>query len=65
MAKKKTLKRPPRPGLEDQMLTKVAKFLETKGWKVVVIGGTRVQQWPGDGYRYEFVVGFTGAKRPS
>jgi hypothetical protein len=52
----------------------VAAYLETLGWRAVVIGAPRVQSWPdplGDPVqseaarlgKYEFVVEFTGGRR--
>lgn len=45
-------------------LTQIAKYIESNGWKIVVIGPARIQQpFGGLGFNYELVVGFTGVKR--
>ena len=37
-------------------------YLETKGWSVVMVGNSRVQQQPYAGkFKYEFVVEFVGS----
>lgn len=47
-------------------LKQIAKYIESKGWKVVVIGPAQIQQQTGSfKYNYEFVVKFTGAKKES
>lgn len=46
------------------MLGSVAKYLEKKGWKVLVIGSPRIEQQPGDlQFNYEFILRFTGKKK--
>ncbi len=38
-------------------------YLETLGWRAIVVGSPRVQQQPGErDFNYEFVVRFTGGK---
>jgi hypothetical protein len=45
----------------DRMAKEVGKFLQTIGWKALVIGIPRVQQQPGElKYNFEFVMRFTG-----
>lgn len=57
-------KRVKRSSQEDMMLGSVAKYLEKKGWRVLVIGASRIQQQPGDAaFNYEFVFRFTGKKK--
>jgi hypothetical protein len=46
----------------EAMLGLVAAFLQSKGWRVVVIGSPRIQKQPTDAeFNYEFVLRFTGA----
>lgn len=47
------------------LLTVAAQYLKDNGWEVLVIGGTEIHQEPGAfKYNYQFVVNFTGKKRP-
>jgi hypothetical protein len=49
--------------IERQALDAVAELLKSKGWRVAVIGGARVEQRdPSRQFHFEFVVGFTGSK---
>lgn len=63
MSGKKTKKR---RDAEDILLEQVAKYLDRKDWKVVVIGGISVQKpIASSKFNYEFVVRFTGGKKTS
>lgn len=58
--KKKTKRR------KTDHLDLIARHLKLQGWKVVVIGGERVQQDVGaNRYNFEYVVKFTGGKIPT
>jgi hypothetical protein len=48
---------------EMQLLRAVRRFVESKGGKIVVIGGIEVQQFPGDPEgKFRLAVGFLGRK---
>lgn len=48
----------------DRLYAAVNRFLKINGWNVVVMGPVGVKQDPfAFKYDYEFVVGFTGARR--
>lgn len=53
-----------KPMTKDQrFLTAAAQFLERRGWNVLVIGTSRVQQQPFERkFNYELVLSFTGSK---
>lgn len=58
MAKKK---RPATPF--DRLAVAIGAYLETIGWRAIVVGNPRVQQQPTEReFNYEFVVRFTGGK---
>lgn len=45
-------------------LEQIAKYIESKGWSVIVIGPAKIQQQIGaPEFNFEFVVNFTGAKK--
>jgi hypothetical protein len=47
------------------MLRAVAEYLKGLGWRVLVIGGDRIQKVPGAfAYNHEFVIRFTGHQLP-
>ena len=46
----------------DSLAASAVAFLESKGWKVFVIGDPRIDKSPGD-FDYEFVLRFTGMKK--
>lgn len=48
---------------EEKMLRAVAKWLEKKGWKVLVISLDKIQRPVGQKLNYELVIHFTGEKR--
>ena len=49
---------------ERKLQKAIGEFIESKGWKVMVIGSMRIEQRnPRTKYNFEFVVGFTGKKR--
>lgn len=51
---------------ENRMLRSVGQFLEEHGWKAMVIQADRIQTLPGgNGFNYEFILRFTGAKQPA
>lgn len=59
-AKRKAVKSKSRP----DPLMQIAKFIESKGWRVIVIGPCRIQQPEGAReFHYEFVATFMGSKR--
>ena len=47
----------------DRFLSEVCRYLESKGWKVLVAGGCRIEKPIGSlEYNYELVVRFIGGK---
>ena len=57
-------KRPRAEAPFDRLAVAVGAYLETIGWRAIVVGNPRVQQQPGDReLNYEFVVRFTGGKK--
>jgi hypothetical protein len=53
---------PPQTPEEDFMLRSVAAYLETIGWRALVIGTMRIQQEDRTRHNFEFVVRFTGGR---
>jgi hypothetical protein len=50
---------------DEAMLRAVSAYLESHGWKVAVIGGSRVQHVPREPrFNFEFVLKFTGVPPP-
>jgi hypothetical protein len=47
----------------DRFYRQVAKFLETRDWSVMVVGGARVTGRPPLKYNFTLSIDFTGAKR--
>jgi len=48
---------------EDALLKASARYLESKGWRVVVVGVDRIQQGAGERkYIYELIIRFVGNK---
>lgn len=48
----------------DRLYKSIAKYLEKRGWKVLVIGGSKISQGlTAKECNYEFSVSFTGAKQ--
>ncbi len=49
--------------LEDLLLETAGAYLKTKGWKVMVIGGMRIEQpMLNSKFQYQFVINFVGKK---
>lgn len=47
-----------------RLTQEIGRYLETVGWRAIVIGHARVQQQAGERqFNYEFVVKFTGGKK--
>jgi hypothetical protein len=47
-----------------RLTLEIGRYLETVGWRALVIGNARVQHQAGERqYNYEFVVTFTGGKK--
>lgn len=54
----------PKPRSKPDPLRQIAKYIESQGWRVVVIGPARIQQPLGSReFQFEFVVNFVGSKR--
>lgn len=50
---------------DEAMLRAVGDYLTAHGWKVAVIGGSKVQHVPGEPpFNFEFVLKFTGTAPP-
>lgn len=47
-----------------RLTQEINRYLETVGWRALVIGNARIQQQAGERkFNYEFVVRFTGGKK--
>lgn len=55
------MQRKKRRTAEERMLDEVGRYLQSRGWKVIVIGGGGVRERPGQ-YNFEFTLNFTGGK---
>jgi len=52
-----------KPSSEDKLYKEIRRYIESRGGKVLVIGGIEIQEWP-DSLPYKFTIGIhvTGFK---
>ena len=53
-----------KPSSEDKLYKEIRRYIESRGGKVLVIGGIEIQEWPTDSPLSKFTVGIhiTGIK---